>query len=187
MLPQPSPAQLGINNTQMCDLFPCISCNMLLAQLPKNQEGPGPIKTPSQTLLENRRTAGPIAGPGPTSHSRLHPEIPQLLASQHPALPADVREAQVPHKNWICDLETSLSCVKETPLTHPSWPGSQDTHLCRDPTVVSRQAHREAGSKQGQTHLLMIKLPVGFNSCLSMPPKPAYFRTQLLKITDRSI
>lgn len=45
-------------------------------QLSEIQEGPGPIKTPSQNLSENIRMAGFVPGPGPRIHPRLYPEIP---------------------------------------------------------------------------------------------------------------
>ena len=51
-------------------------------------------------------------GPGPGSHPHLHPEIPITCMTT----PCPQDEAQVPHKNWVCDLETSWSHLKETPL-----------------------------------------------------------------------
>jgi len=67
-------------------------------------------------LLENVSMAGPILD----LYQEVTPTSTQkspLFAFQHLALLANVSEAQVPCKNWVCDLENSLSHLKETPLT----------------------------------------------------------------------
>lgn len=116
------------------------------------------------------RLASP--GPGPP----FHLEIPITCT------PTSCLCRQGPQKNWFW-LETASSYSKESPLLALS------ARAVRTLTPYSFPSKcMEKQTRPNMLFVLIIKLTVSFNSCLSIPSKPACFQATVVnKITVRSV